>query len=206
MRWFLSQTFVKWFKKCGVLGWVRFRILRVAYRIFWIGAPRNGEWDFVLQWMQPLRKFQGYVSVLDVGCTESLLIYELLHRGYDVTGLDQRPYQEKVTFKFLLHDITKHALTLVYDYIVAMSTIEHVGLGAYSDIPTADGDELAMINLSHMLKPNGYLIITVPNKHLGTSTGRGYSYQDFEKLIEGYFKIIHFEERSNQICAVLCLS
>jgi len=205
MRWFLSQTAVKWFKKCGVLGWVRFRILRVAYKIFWLGAPRNGEWDFVLQWMRPLRKFQGDVTVLDVGCTESLLIYELLHRGYKVTGLDQRPYQEKPTFPFYLHDITKPAITPSHDYIVAMSTIEHVGLGAYSDTPKRNGDRLAMENLSHMLMPNGYLIITLPNKHLGTDTGRGYSYQDFEKLIDGYFRIIHFTERSNQICAVLCL-
>jgi len=204
MRWFLSQTAVKWFKQCGVLGWLRFKILRLGYKIFWIGSPRNGEWDFILQWMRPLRKFQGEVTVLDVGSTESLLIYELAHRGYEMVGLDQRPYQEKLPFTFWQHDITKHALDAQFDYILAVSTVEHIGLGAYNDIPqSGGGDRKAIVNLSYMLKPNGYFIITLPNKHLGTDTGRGYSYQDFGKLIKGLFGIVHFEERSNQICAVL---
>ena len=209
MRWFLSQTLVKWFKQIGVLGWIRFRILRIGYKIFWPGSPRNGEWDFILQWMRPLRKFQGYVSVLDVGVTESLLIYELAHRGYKMTGLDQRPYQEKLPFKFLQFDLTSEKwlpreLLNYYDYIIAISTVEHIGLGAYADNKKEKGDKRALYHLIDLLKPNGYLIITMPNKHLGTDTGRGYSYQDFERLIRGLFRIVHFEERSNQICAVLC--
>lgn len=204
MRWWLSQTAVKWFKQCGVLGWVRFRILRLAYKIFWIGSPRNGEWDFVLQWMRPLKKFQGEVRVLDVGSTESLLIYELMHRGYRVQGIDQRPYQEKNIYTTICDIMDKIEYLGIYDYIVAISTIEHIGLGAYQDATNNYGDKISMNNLHKILKPNGYFIITVPNKHLGTDTGRGYSYQDFEKLIKGLFKIVHYEERSNQICAVLC--
>ena len=98
MRWFLYQTVVKWFKQIGILGWVRFRILRYAYKIFWAKSERNGEWDFVLSWLKLLREWQKSVTILDVGSTESLLIYELLHRGYDVLGIDQRPYQEKNPF------------------------------------------------------------------------------------------------------------
>ena len=95
-RIFVADTFVKWWKQLRVLGWVRFRILRIAYKIFWSNSPRNGEWDFVLSWMKPLREWQKPVRVLDVGATESLLIYELRHRGYEVVGVDQRPYQEPI--------------------------------------------------------------------------------------------------------------
>jgi len=202
----IADTFVKWWKQLGILGCLRFRILRIAYKVFWSNSPRNGEWDFILSWLKPLREWQKPVTILDVGSTESLLIYELAHRGYTMTGLDQRPYQEALSFKFYIHDIVEHTLNETFDYIVAISTIEHIGLGAYGDKTNLKGDSWAMVNLRHMLKPDGYLIITVPNKHLGTYTGRGYSYQDFEKLIEGLFRIVHFEERSNQICAVLVKS
>ena len=207
MRWFLSQTVVKWFKQIGIFGWVRFRILRWGYKIFWVNSPRNGEWDFVLQWLRPLRKFQSEVKVLDVGSTESLLIYELLHRGYAVLGIDQRPYQEPNKYTEIM-DITHHYLSYKkkYDYIVAISTVEHIGLGAYGDIKNNIGDKEAIINIANLLQPNGYFIITLPNKHLGTDTGRGYSYQAFNELINGLFGIVHFEERSNQICAVLVKS
>lgn len=207
-RIFVADTFVKWFKQIRICGWIRFRILRFAYKIFWINSPRNGEWDFVLQWMRPLREFQGDIKVLDVGSTESLLIYELLHRGYKVQGIDQRLYQERnlytMQFNILDNDLIK-CLPL-YDYIIAISTIEHIGLGAYGDKKIKNGDRLAVENIYKMLKFNGYFIITLPNKYLGTDTGRGYSYQDFEKLIKRLFKIIHFEERSNQICTVLVKS
>ena len=205
MRWFLSQTFVKWFKQVGILGWVRFRILRLGYKIFWPGSPRNGEWDFVLQWMRPLRKFQGDVTVLDVGSTESLLIYELLHRGYKVDGIDQRPYQEKNKHTRIC-DITECCMGEYYDYIIAISTIEHIGLGAYNDKKLKNGDKRAINNIHKSLSPNGYFIITIPNKHLGTDTGRGYSYWDFKNLIGPHFTIVYFAERSNQICAVLVKS
>ena len=207
MRWFLSQTAVKWFKQIGILGWIRFRIVRLGYKLFWWNSPRNGEWDFVLQWLEPLRKFQGDIKVLDVGSTESLLIYELLHRGYRVLGIDQRPYQEKNPYTMIFDVVTNDNISYLgsFDYIIAISSVEHIGLNAYEDgYNSMHGDRVAMENLHKILKHNGFFIITLPNKHLGTDTGRGYSYRDFQELIKGLFEIIHYEERNNQICAVLC--
>jgi hypothetical protein len=203
VRWFLSQTIVPIFKKLRVLGWLRFRILRWAYKIFWANSPRNGEWDFVLGWLRPLREWQKPVYVADIGSTESLLIYELLHRGYTTFGLDQRPYQEKNPFTRIF-DISKDFYTTVrFDYILAISTIEHIGLGAYGDRKDDKGDRHALENIWRMAKDDCYIIITVPNKHLGTESGRGYSYGEFCGLIKDLYKIVYFEERSNQICAVL---
>ena len=159
-RIFLADTLVKWWKQLGFLGWVRFRILRIAYKIFWSNSPRNGEWDFVLSWLNPLREWQKPVYVLDVGSTESLLIYELLHRGYDVLGIDQRPYQEEnkhTSICDVLNPLTNYILK--YNYILAISSIEHVGLGAYDDNKNENGDRLAVENIHKMLKENGYFII-----------------------------------------------
>lgn len=204
-RIFVADTLVKWFKQIRILGWVRFRLLRIAYKVFWSNSPRNGEWDFILSWLKPLRVWQKPVTILDIGSTESLLIYELLHRGYDVLGIDQRPYQEPNSHTAICDVLNPEVkdFAIKYDYILAVSSIEHIGLGAYGDKSNSDGDKKAVEYAYKVIKDNGYFIITLPNKHLGTNTGRGYSYQDFENLILGLFRIVYFVERSNQICAVL---
>lgn len=205
IRWFLSQTVVKWLRQIRILGWIRFRIIRYCYKIMWSNSPYNGWWDFILEWMGNLRQWQKPVRVLDVGCTESLLIYELEHRGYEVTGIDQRPYQEYNKNTHIV-DLTKTIRADFYnrfDYILAVSSIEHIGLGAYGDNKEEQGDRHAMKLLFLCLKNNGYFMLFIPNKHLGSPSGRGYSYSDLEELINGLFKIVHFQERNNQICAVL---
>ena len=208
IKLFIANTFVKWFKQIGIFGWVRFRILRLAYYIFWQNSPRIGEWSFILQYLQPLRDWQKPVWVLDVGATESLLVYELEHRGYNVTALDQRPYQERLPYPIMFWqaDISSERMTEqteFYDYIVAVSAIEHIGLGAYNDPKSEGGDYNAVKNIHRLLAKTGYFICTVPNKHLGTETGRGYSYQNFKKLIDGLFDIYELTERSGQLCVVL---
>jgi SAM-dependent methyltransferase len=221
MLWFLSQTVVPIYKKLRILGWVRFRILRQLYKLLWWNSPRNGEWDFILSWMEPLRVWQKPVHVLDVGSTESLLIYELLHRGYEVTGVDQRPYQEPnehTEIKDLVYDDLSELKPVAYgtlgkkstngfDYIIACSTVEHIGLQAYGEDYKGvyEEDRDVMKKLHDLLDDDGFFILTVPNKHLGTDTGRGYTYGQFLHLTKGY-KIIHYTERSNQICAVMIKS
>ena len=202
MLWWLSQNVVPIYKKLRIIGFLRFRLLRILYKIFWKNSPRNGEWDFLLSWLRPLRNWQKPVTVLDVGSTESLLIYELLHRGYDVTGIDQRPYQEPNEHTLVM-DVLKPLQLPKFDYILAVSSLEHVGLGAYEDQKDPLGDLKAIVNLHDVLKDDGYFFMTVPNKHLGTDTGRGYSYPKFCKLIEKHYKIVYFEERSNQLCVVM---
>jgi len=206
MRWFLANTFVRGFRRWGFCGVLRFWITRVGYKVLWTKGPRNGEWDFVLQYLPSLDKWhRNLIDVLDVGCTESLLIYELKRRGYKITGLDQRPYQEKNNIPFILKNITEPTNIInAYDYIVSVSTIEHIGLGAYGDEKSKNGDRRAMENIYKMLKHHGFVIVTVPLWYWNTDSGRGYTYQSFRKIIEGLFTIEHIEQRNGQICAVLC--
>ena len=209
-RVWVGNNIIKRFRRIGMFGLLRFKITRLGYKLFWKCSPRNGEWDFALQWLSTLEKhWQISPTVLDVGTTDSLLIYELLNRGYDVLGIDQRAYQENNPHTKVIDiiNIDRNELERSigkFDYILAVSTIEHIGLSAYGEFYLSEnGDKMAMEQLHYILKDNGYFLITVPNKHFGTDTGRGYSYQDFEKLIDGFFRIVHYEERSNQVCAVL---
>ena len=206
MRWFLANNFVRYFRRWGRFGVLRFWITRVGYKILWPNGPRNGEWDYVLQYLSPLEKwYRGLVSVCDVGCSESLLIYELVRRGYVVTGLDQRPYQEKNKIPFVLFDMTKPIdIVNEFDYVVSVSTVEHIGLGGYGDEKCEDGDRLAMENIHKMLKHHGFAIITVPLWYWAGDTGRGYTYGSFGKLVSGLFSIEEITQRSGQLCAVLC--
>jgi len=60
---------------------------------------------------------------------------ELASSGFRVTGIDVRPYALKHSnFVFVQGDICHHQLELErFQAIVALSTIEHIGLGFYGD-------------------------------------------------------------------------
>lgn len=211
MRWFLANTFVRTFRKWGFCGNLRFWITRIGYKILWTNGPRNGEWDFVLQYLSPLEKwYKNYLRVLDVGCSESLLIYEFARRGYITYGLDQRKYQEKLPkyINFLKWDIRQELpLGLIggrfFDFIVSISTIEHIGMGGYGDKKSESGDRKAMENIYKLLVTHGFFIITVPLYYWTSGSGRGYTYESFKELIKDLFDIYEITQRKGQICATL---
>lgn len=102
------------------------------------------------------------LKILDFGCGESWLSISLASMGYHVYGVDLRdyPFQHKnLVFK------KQNILALKekdFDIIIAVSSLEHVGLGAYGE----DHDENALkevINkINKLLVNGGKLILTVP--------------------------------------------
>ena len=124
-------------------------------------SPRSVEYKWVID---TLRRINCNKRLLDVGCSGSYLCYELLHLGFNVHGLDAEPYQcKKTSFMFHLCDIVKTPFPDNYfDVIVAVSVLEHIGLGAYGDPRHPDGDRLAIKELRRILSGGGYLLITVP--------------------------------------------
>ena len=51
----------------------------------------------------------------------------------------------------------------LFDVVTCISTIEHVGLGAYGEPPGAkDSDMVAMRRIRELTKPGGLLVLTVP--------------------------------------------
>lgn len=173
---------------------------------------RNGEIDFVLEYLPDLSWLTNKnVSVLDIGSTESLLIFELKKRGYITMGMDIRPYDNQLPadIGFYKGDITEQSTLEFFKsighpyYIVALSTIEHIGLPCYGSKIIQNGDRLAIENIHKLLHDNGYFLITIPMKHWQSDSGRGYTYKEFIKLLEGLFVIFSITQRGGQICACL---
>jgi len=103
-------------------------------------------------------------TILDVGCCHSFLSHELIARGLEVYGVDVKPYPERhPDLRFYQVDVTKMPFPDDYfDRVVAVSTIEHIGLGAYNDPIYNDGDFIAMMELIRVLKEGGKMFITFP--------------------------------------------
>lgn len=102
--------------------------------------------------------------ILDFGCVGGLFSLHLACLGYAVTGLDFRtyPFRHK-NLTFVKGDILSWQPPRDrYDAAVSVSTIEHVGLGAYGDPRNSDGDKVAIDKLLASIRPGGRLYFTVP--------------------------------------------
>ncbi len=176
------------------------------------------EWDFVLKYLPDLSYIkvnnrEKWLNVLDVGCCDSLLIFELLKRNYNTYGLDIRDYDAALPpdIKFFKDDITdSNLINKLYDYkfyyIIALSTIEHIGLNAYGSKHIEDGDRKAIQNIHKLLKDDGYFIMTIPLDYWDSNSGRGYTHKQFLKLINGLFIPIEITHGGGQICTTLIKS
>lgn len=107
--------------------------------------------------------------VLDVGCCESHLAVELAALGIPTWGLDMRDYPlSHPNLTFVRADVRQTPFPDgFFDCIVALSTLEHIGMGhtPYGPAPLgadADGDKAAMKELVRLLAPQGRMVITLP--------------------------------------------
>lgn len=67
------------------------------------------------------------------------------------------------------------------DWVVAISTIEHIGLGHYAQDPLdSEGDTHALINIWQWLKPGGWLLFDVPYDPSGARK-EGTSYRVYDQ-------------------------
>lgn len=103
--------------------------------------------------------------VLDVGCAGSDLPVVLACFGFEVVGIDGRPYQlSDPPFRFVRSDIRRTPFADgAFDVVTAVSTIEHIGLsGRYGSDEDATGDRRAMEEISRVTKSGGRIVLTVP--------------------------------------------
>jgi len=177
--------------KGGYFGRQRLALLSWSYRLL----PLFGlnptikliEWRFVLKNL-PKEK----LKILDAGCTESLFIYKLAQYG-EVFGIDIRPFFEKLpnSIKFLQTDISKTPFSdNLFDCVILICVIEHIGLGRYGDPVYDNGDFMAMQELKRILNTGGTLFLTtmIGNKYVITPDGdaRIYDQERLAKLINGF--------------------
>jgi len=128
--------------------------------------------------------------VLDLGCMESVLPLFLASLGYQVTGFDFRKYPYSVpNFKFVQGSIFNLPFEKgSFDALTCVSTIEHIGIGFYSD-PKDDlsSDVQGMLEIKRVLKPGGLLILTVPfGKTFINNQQRIYDQRGLDKLLAGF--------------------
>jgi SAM-dependent methyltransferase len=102
--------------------------------------------------------------VLDVGSGESLLALELACLGHHVTALDVRGYPlAHPNIASVQGDIRHTSFPAgEFDTVIALSTLEHVGLGFYGEPEDRDGDRLAVAEIRRLTAPDGRFLLTVP--------------------------------------------
>ena len=109
-----------------------------------------------------LKADEKKLKILDFGCTESWLAISLASMGHHVYGVDLRDYPFR--HKNLVFE-KQNILTLKekdFDVIAAVSSLEHVGLGAYGEDYDAGALEQVVAKMSTLLVDGGRLILTVP--------------------------------------------
>ena len=141
---------------------------------------RSREYEFVFRYIAPLllypKPFRKFIRILDVGGGESRLANTLADLGFDVTVIDIGDVDHG-SAKFVRANILEYDFPQgCFNLIIAISTIEHIGLPAYGQkILDADGDVETVRKLKKWLAPGGILLITVPY-------GRPHHPPDFERV------------------------
>jgi SAM-dependent methyltransferase len=149
------------------------------------------EYPLILRWIKPQNR------ILDLGCCSSRLPIQLASLGYEVYGLDVReyPYQHP-NFHFIQQDLFNWQPQQKFDSIIAVSVIEHIGIGEYGDTMLENGDYKAVAKLASVLNEQGQFLVSVPFGKSGiTAQYRVYDagrlnllFRDFDWISAAYFK------------------
>lgn len=130
-------------------------------------AERPLEYSFVWSYLAPLvllpNAYRYNIKILDVGGAESRLAKTLAELGFDTTVIDiaEVDYQPA---RFVKADLLVYEFPdETFDIIIAISTLEHVGLPCYGQRHIDErGDVITMEKMHRWLKPHGLAVITLP--------------------------------------------
>jgi SAM-dependent methyltransferase len=139
--------------------------------------------------MRALASLEPGATVLDVGAAESTLAFSLATLGYRVTALDLHPYPlQHPNLRSVKAPVQEWETAETFDAVMCLSTIEHIGLGAYGEPALDEGADLeAMRRIRQLTAPGGLLVLTAPFGPKGqTARQRVYDGPALEKLLEGW--------------------
>jgi SAM-dependent methyltransferase len=164
----------------------RIRFLRNYFlEIDWECRERVLEYPWLYRCLNIL---PDKARILDIGCAESPLVFELASMGYDVVGLDLRDYPLiHPNLRFVIGNIFwLPFLSESFDFVSAISTIEHLGIPTWG-IPSYSKSDIDGINEIHRcLRPGGLLFFTVPFGVKSITWQRIYDYVTLQKLLAQY--------------------
>jgi SAM-dependent methyltransferase len=151
-----------------IIRYLRRRVLTVFYRAYlWSVAKdptaffqvseRIIEYPFAIESLASLPK-GSRVAIL--GCHGDLLTTILPTLGYEVDGIDVKPFPLGIkNFHFHQEDIrTTSFASSFFDAVIGISTLEHVGLFDGDE----EGDKKTVAEIRRILRPGGICVITVP--------------------------------------------
>jgi SAM-dependent methyltransferase len=190
----------------GFLPISRYSLINQSFREkYWESINNVGTLDepFVyLNWDLPADS-----KILDFGCGGSSISLGLSSFGYHVTGIDFRyaGYSHK-NFTYLKNDFLKYNFDLnSFDSVLAISVLEHVGMGHYGDEFVENADKISMKKIYDILKPNGIVFISVPGGRKKIYEKNGIKYirifdpETIEKLCENFvIEKEYFYKKINQ--------
>lgn len=138
-------------------------------------------------------------KILDIGCRYSLLPIQLASLGHKTFGIDINEYHRKhKNFSFTLGDVRESPYkNSFFDYVISLSTIEHIGLNYYGDKKGGDGDAATVNEIYRILRPGGKFLMTAPfGKVKDSSWYRVYSKKRINNLFKQFkiLKLLTFRE------------
>ncbi|HRZ30052.1 MAG TPA: methyltransferase domain-containing protein [Candidatus Paceibacterota bacterium] len=159
-------------------------------------SERIVELPLLHQWLSRV-PLDSKSKILEVGHVASSVLLELASLGYNVTGIDLRPYPfthknlKSLVGDFLLHDFCDEK----FDFIYSLSVIEHFGFTQrYDGEKNVDNrlDEQAFSKMFKLLKASGRVVISVPYSRQVSSGDwfRVYTRDDLERKLGEHFQIL----------------
>jgi SAM-dependent methyltransferase len=127
--------------------------------------------------------------LLDLGCSESTNAIEMASLGFEVVGVDLRclplSHPNFTMVQANLADMPFEDES--FDVAVALSTIEHVGLGWYTEEERGSSDEQVIAEVLRLLKPGGRFIVTTPfGRRTVTPVHRIYDRARLDQMLHGF--------------------
>ena len=124
-------------------------------------------------WQAGVVTFPEGAHVLEIGCAEAdwLTPMKTARPDLHLTGLDWRGQIDRPGADVLLQaDVLTYEFPVAsFDAVVAISTIEHIGLSAYGGDPRdPEGDTHTMERIARWLRPRGFVYLDVPYRPDGT--------------------------------------
>ena len=144
------------------------------------------EYAFVIR---ALQRAIADMRILDFGCGESLLPITLATMGAEVVGTDLLDYEfEHPNFSFRKGDFLEAEFPADhFDAVIAISSVEHVGLGSYGSPCYENGDVSVVREFRRILRPAGALLLTVPfGKRRVDSNQRIYDSEQLAELLSEF--------------------
>lgn len=164
--------------------WHTFYYAKLAGLLGYDHGGRPIEYEYVLNNLRGVERGR----VLEVGCTGSYVHAELIARGFRVYGIDVNDFPRKhPKLIFIKQDICESSLPgKFFDAVIAVSTIEHIGLGAYGDPVYREGDRTAVKEITRVLADDGIAIFTLPySKKAFVDWQRHYDEDQLRLLLNG---------------------